>query len=267
MKNVLLLVHDDPGQEARFQAALDLTRALGGHLSCLDVTAMPIVSGDLYTVSVESELIADERARESANRKALELRLAREDVSWDWIDVTGTFAIQVKEAAKTADIIVLNRRLDSAPFPEMRSLTSDVVISTGKAVVAVPEDSKGFQVSGRAVIAWNGSKEAMKAVQTAIPLLQLAGAVTIIEIDDGPMEIPAEDAAAYLSRHGISARINRQPVDVLPVTDAILAEAKSSGAGYIVMGGFGHNPLMEAVFGGVSRDMLTDSPIPTVMTH
>src|SRR4051812_13689734 len=28
MKNVLLLVHDDAGQEARFQAALDVTRAL-----------------------------------------------------------------------------------------------------------------------------------------------------------------------------------------------------------------------------------------------
>ena len=41
MKNILLLVHDDPGQEARVQAALDLTRALDGHLTCLDVAAMP----------------------------------------------------------------------------------------------------------------------------------------------------------------------------------------------------------------------------------
>jgi hypothetical protein len=35
MKNVLLLVHDDLGQEARLQAALDIVRAIGGHLHCL----------------------------------------------------------------------------------------------------------------------------------------------------------------------------------------------------------------------------------------
>jgi hypothetical protein len=37
MKNILLLVHDDVGQEARLQVALDVTRALTGHLESLDV--------------------------------------------------------------------------------------------------------------------------------------------------------------------------------------------------------------------------------------
>ena len=36
MKNILLLVHDDHGQEARLQAALDITRAVEGHLTCVD---------------------------------------------------------------------------------------------------------------------------------------------------------------------------------------------------------------------------------------
>jgi hypothetical protein len=38
MKSIRLLVHDDEGQEARFQTALDLTRALAGHLTCIDVS-------------------------------------------------------------------------------------------------------------------------------------------------------------------------------------------------------------------------------------
>ena len=45
MKNVLLLIHDDAGQEARLQAALDVTRALEGHLTCLDVAIVPPVMG------------------------------------------------------------------------------------------------------------------------------------------------------------------------------------------------------------------------------
>lgn len=47
MKTLLLLVHDDAGQEARLQAALDLTRALDGHLTCVDIAPIPVFAGDL----------------------------------------------------------------------------------------------------------------------------------------------------------------------------------------------------------------------------
>jgi hypothetical protein len=46
MKNVLLLVHDDAGQEARLQAALGIVRAVEGHLTCLDVIIYPMISAD-----------------------------------------------------------------------------------------------------------------------------------------------------------------------------------------------------------------------------
>src|SRR5687768_1972067 len=77
MKNILLLVHDDAGQEARFQAALDITRAVGGHLTCLDVAIPPVVSGELYVFSAEAVLLADERERQAANRQRLQDRLSR----------------------------------------------------------------------------------------------------------------------------------------------------------------------------------------------
>ena len=48
MKNVLLLVHDDDGQELRLQASLDLVRALDGHLTCVDVPPPPIVAEEYY---------------------------------------------------------------------------------------------------------------------------------------------------------------------------------------------------------------------------
>ena len=87
MKNILLLVHDDQGQEARLQVALDLTRAFGGHLSCLDVTILPALVGDYYGGATGGAmLLAEESDRETRNKAALEARLAHEDVSWDWQD-------------------------------------------------------------------------------------------------------------------------------------------------------------------------------------
>lgn len=267
MKNVLLLVHDDAGQESRLQAALDLARALGGHLTCLDVTVMPVVTGELYAFSAEAALFEDEREREEANRQRLQARLEREDVPWSWAEVTGSLAGALEAAAGLADLIVVSRRLDSALIPDMRAVASEVVIGSGKAVVAVPEGAKGFMAAGRALIAWDGSDEAMKAMQAAVPLLRLAETVTILEIDDGTIEIPAEQAAAYLSRHDIRPELVRRPGSGVPAVVTLLAEAKSRGADYVVMGGFGHARIVEALVGGISREMLTSSPIPTLMSH
>lgn len=267
MKNVLLLVHDDPGQEARFQAALDLTRALGGHLTCLDVTVMPVVAGDFYAASVEVGLLAEEREREANNRERLEQRLAREDVSWSWIDVTGQIASSLADAAKMADVVVVNRSLDSTPAPDMRYVAGEVVIASGKAVVAVPEDTRGLHLAGAAMVAWDGSKESMKALQSAVPLLRLASTVTLVEVDDGSIETVAEEAAVYLSRHDVHPVVVRPPADLLPIGDTLLAEAERIGANYIVMGGFPHGRLVETLFGGVSREMLTECPTPVVMQH
>ena len=65
MKNVLVLIHDDDGQEARLQTALDLTRALDGHLTCVDVADL-VIMGD-RTVG-GALVVLDTRAEEAVNR-------------------------------------------------------------------------------------------------------------------------------------------------------------------------------------------------------
>ena len=75
-----------------------------------------------------------------------------------------------------------------------------------------------------------------------------------------------EDAATYLSRHGIHAEIIARDSDG-PVSDAVLERAKQLGAGYVVMGAFGHSRAVEAIFGGVTNAMLRDSDLPLVLAH
>jgi nucleotide-binding universal stress UspA family protein len=188
-------------------------------------------------------------------------------VPWNWIDATGPLAASLEAAAKTADVIVVNRQLDSSALPDMRSVASQVVIGSGKAVVAVPEDARGFAAAGVAMVAWDGSEEAMKALQAAVPLLRLANTVNLVEINDGSVEASAEEAAAYLSRHAIRPVVIRPPADLLPVGETILAEAQRECADYIVMGGFGHSRMVEALFGGVTRLILSESPIPVLLAH
>lgn len=267
MKTVLLLVHDDPGQEARLQVALDVTRALEGHLKCLDVSIMPVLVGDFYSGAGEAMLLADERAQEGENRTRLEARLAKEGVPWDWTDAVGALAPTLEKTSPLADLIIVNRQLDHFPLPDMRAVAGDIVIRSGKPIFAVPEASRGLNVNGRAVVCWNGSACATAAMRAAVPLLKLAEKVILLEVREDGEPSTVEDAAEYLSRHDVHGEVHRRhPVTRAP--DAlILEEIGDAKADYIVMGGFGHLRLREALFGGVTRTMLTRSPVPILMAH
>jgi nucleotide-binding universal stress UspA family protein len=267
MKNVLVLMHDDAGQESRFQAAVDLTRALDGHLTCIDVAVAPVFVGDYAMTGGEALLMADEQANERANRSRMEARLKVEGLPYTWMDETGFLSPCVRDTAGLADVIVLNRELDSIGYPDMRELVGEVVIKSGIPVIAVPEGATGFNAFGHALIAWDGSREASAALRAAVPLLAKASAVTILEARDGSIQLPAEDAAEYLSRHSIKPVVRRDADFVDLPSTVILDAIEQIGAAYLVMGGFGHSRFIEAAFGGVSKRMLKECPVPLFLAH
>jgi len=263
MKTILLLVHDDVGQEARLQAALDLGRALDGHIHCLDVSMLPVVDEGIG----EALLLHQECAREHANKLRLGERLRHEGVPWSWADGTGSLAACVAEAAALADLVVLNRKLDAFPYPDMRETAGSVILKTGKPVVAVPDDVRGFPIAGRALVAWDGSPRTAVALQAAVPLLRLAASVTILEIADGSIETPAEEAAAYLAKYDVTARVVRDYALSNSPSDILLVGIQVRRADYVVMGAYSHARLTEAIFGGCTRAMLTKSPVPIFLAH
>lgn len=265
MKNVLLVVHDDVGQEARYQAALDVVRAVKGHLTCLDIAQAPELIGDSYGLA--AILLDQEQQREASNRGRLEKRLAPEALPHNWVEATGKFSNCITDAANLADLIVVNRRLDSFPVPDMRGIAAETLIKMGTPLLAVPETSRGIRLHGRAMIAWDGSAEASSALREAVPLLKLAGKVSIVEVDDGSLSIPGEEAVTYLAWHGIVAALRPRHRALGNAANEILKLVEMARPDYLVMGAFGHGRLHEAVFGGVTRRMLTDSPVPLLLAH
>ncbi|AOH82632.1 hypothetical protein AWL63_00150 [Sphingomonas panacis] len=266
MKNILLLIHDDGGQEGRLQVALDLCRAIDGHLTCLDVTYVPPVLGDGYGAAyVLGDVVTQEAAREVDNKGKVVARLADEGISWDWIDAAGDIAPTLQRAAELTDVIVVNREVGDFAYPDMHGAAAELIVRSGKPVLAVPADCRGLDHAA-ALIAWDGSRCAAAALRAAVPLLKRTDHVTIVEVQDGSITTtPAEDAAEYLARYGVPADIRR--ITASPAGPALLKEASSGGFGYVVMGGYGHLRLVEALFGGVTRTMLGESPIPVFLAH
>lgn len=265
MKNILLLVHDDEGQEARLQAALDVTRALGGHLRCVDVTAFPVIAGELYAGFGETTVVVDERDSEARNKAGVSARLAKEDVSWDWVDTMGEIASCLLKEAALADLVVLNRQLDSYPLPDMRTIAGRVLINARVPVLAVPQDAKGFGVK-RALLAWDGHPSCIATMRACTALLALADEVEVLTIDDGSIVVEPSEAARYLSRHDVGASIRVVQDRLRPVDAMIEDEASQRKADYVIMGGYGRGRIMET-FGGVTRRMLTRAKLPLILGH
>lgn len=264
MKSVLLFIHKDPGQEARLQAALDLTRAFEGHLTCVDIVPRPMpvggVDGGVYAMVME-----EERTIEAANRAELESRIAREEVNWDWIDVAGDFTHRLMQEAGLSDVIVVNCKRDRFMTPDPRGIVAQVLGQARCPVVAVPDDVHGFDPCGPAVVAWDGSTPAMIALRGAVPVLKLASSVTLFNVQNGERGVPVEAAAAYLSRQGVHAEIDRAEAGDERPDVLILKACKFRGARYCVMGAFGHGRLSGEMFGGVTRRMLDTANIPLVL--
>jgi len=265
LKNILVLVHDDAGQEARIQVALDMVRALEGHLTCLDVAIPAAVVGEME--GVPAVLALDETAVESQNRARLEPRIRMEQVPYDWIDAQGYLGPMVKKAAGLADVIVLNRDLDGRAFPDMYGLAGEALIDTGRPIVAVPGDVRGIDLSGHVLVAWDGSVEADAALRAAVPLLRFAGRVTLIEIDDGSLGVAVADAAAYLSRHDVHVIVRQERATFDLPSTIILDAIDELKVSYLVMGGFGHSRFIEAALGGVTRRILHECPVPAFLAR
>ncbi len=269
MKTIMVHIDADDGQAARLQAAYDLARAFGGHLSCLQVTPYAAYAlGDpaMGAFPVTALMQAVEKQRKD-ERDSVETKLRQEGVSWDWISRDGDTVDRIAEAARLADVVVMS----SGPFARNQGIrvgiTGDVAIHAPTPVVAVPAGGRGIAVTGAALIAWDGSQEAARAMRSALPMLRLAESVDILTVEEKPTDFRARDAAAYLSRQGIAAEVIERAAggdSIELVIRHVITERRSA---WLVQGAYGHSRLRETLFGGVTRGLLADAPVPLLLAH
>lgn len=270
MKSVLLHIQDDAGFEARLQTALDIVRASRGHLTCLYVTPINayIAFDNFGGIFVMNDVLEQLEENKIALKKRVEERLRIEGVSWDYVESTADPAQAVISHSTLCDVIVMSHPLADKPQGIAHALVGDVVMGASIPVLLVPDTIKGLEVTGTAAIAWNGSYEAAHALRAALPLLAMAGNVHIVSVTEGRAhEFPSLAASEYLARHGIASELHEKSSAAGPVGPALIAMAVQLRAQYLVMGAFGHTRAREYLFGGVTRDLLKDSPVPLLLAH
>jgi nucleotide-binding universal stress UspA family protein len=126
---------------------------------------------------------------------------------------------------------------------------------------------EGLQVGGVMTVAWDGGKEASRAVRTAIPLLSKASRVVILS---APKASPRRFDPALL-QHFLSARGVAADIEVIAdhgdPAPALVRAAKAASADILVAGAFGHPRLQEYVFGGATRTFLNSEGLSLFLSH
>lgn len=276
VKSILLHIQNDEALDQALETALALARACGAHLTCLHVTPVEAyVAFDSFGgVFVMNDVIKaiDEEEKRLGDR--IRAELAKEDVSWDYAQVTGNIPGQIISWAALADLVVTSRQHKRRDFQGATSaMLGDLLHRSRTPLFIAADDGKVPDPTGRALIAWNGSLEAANAVRSAVGLLKLASDVRVLRIEEQKDEaFPSTRLLEYLSRHGIHAELKVEPAhpdgnDADFAYACLSSEAEKIKAAYVVMGGYSHSRVSQYMFGGLTRSVLAASSFPLFIAH
>ena len=171
-----------------------------------------------------------------------------------------------------ADLTVIGQFDPDDPVPGLMSdFTASVLMQSAHPVLIVPFASQSIKPFSRALIAWDASMTATRAVTGALPLLQTASVVDVVVFnasaqDEAHGEVPGSDLALYLARHGVSVNVISRRTDI-DIGNALLSLCADQGADLLVMGGYGHTRFREILLGGATRTVLESMTLPVLMAH
>ena len=271
MKSILLHVQDDPSLDRRLDAALALARTCGGHLGCLHVTPVEayVAMDSFGGVFVMQEMLTAIDDQENALRKRVEDRLSREEIGWDYEQVTGSVANVIISRAALSDVVVAGRErhsraLDGAAL----ALLGDLLHRSRTPLLVPAKSGRAYDPTGPALIGWDGSYEAANAVRGALGLLKLASDVRVVRVEESSEALfPSTRLLEYLSRYGVHAELEVDSNEQKWAGALLLEHALDSGVETLVIGGYSHSRIGEYLFGGVTRTLLTDCPVALFVAH
>jgi nucleotide-binding universal stress UspA family protein len=270
-----LLVHVDGSSAGRRRVrfAVALARRMGARLSGIHVTPPPDVPlkfkpSHIASAAADIALKLGADARAAATLFTKETRQQLEGACW--FEAAGDVAEGISEKARYADLVIVGQYewqapLEMHPLPIVHSLA----LQCGRPVLVVPAGMRSNAID-RIAIAWDGSREAVRAVHDALPVLRLSRSVDIVEVVGQSAENYGADAkrlAEHLANHGVDVVAEVLRGTALEEHQALRKLVELGHYDLLVMGSYSKPRWVELLFGGASWSILTSSMIPVLVSH
>jgi nucleotide-binding universal stress UspA family protein len=207
---------------------------------------------------------------EADHRAHFEEIVRRHGIKSEWRSLP-YLSSEVGVHAYYADLVVVARPEPAGQTAGPPGLAESLVMSSGRPIIVFPPRGAVSQVR-RILVAWNATRESIRAVADAMRLLVKADAVEVLVADhqrrpEGHGQEPGADIARHLARHGAQVEVRRLSSDGKDVGGLLLSQAAAFSADLLVMGAYGHTQLREWMFGGVTRTVLYEAGLPVLMSR
>jgi nucleotide-binding universal stress UspA family protein len=282
---ILVPVRGDGKGENVLSHAAVIARAHNAHIEAVHCRARPqdmIPHGVALPASLRKQM--EDQAVELANAeeanlqglfRALMEKLGLEVVesgvppldrpTCGWVEEQGKQMDVIKSHGRLADLVAVAKP-DRDRNLGVNSLKA-ALFHTGRPVLVCPPKPAPAKLGERIAIAWNGSSQAARAVALALPLIQAAKEVIVLDGGAKDHGASGEELLRYMAIRGVKAR--REPIhaDDDPGATILAAAVGVAGADLLVMGAYSHSREHESVFGGATQHVVDYATMPVVMVH
>jgi len=274
---------------AALKQALTLAKQHNAHLEVLHVTPdlldgpLSFTTGFFFPSDYPERIVTDflteaQRKREyarslftkTADKMQVEITEPDEVLncpSATFVAIEGKPEKVLSRRARVADLIVMCRTTGQNDR-SYRPMVHAAIFRTGKPVLLMPPVLQDNALQEKVVIAWNGSFEAARAVNLAMPLLRGSKVCVFTGIEGETLPLSNKDLVVYLQRHGVAAESAMPELlneDCETALKTVIANFK---AGMLVMGAFSREDrVRETLLGSLTEEILDHAEIPVLMAN
>ncbi|MEJ2121566.1 MAG: universal stress protein [Alphaproteobacteria bacterium] len=276
IKDIVVHVDDSKNHEERINVATELAGRFDAHLTGVYVKApayLPAyvaaqVGPDVIEMQAKAAAEAAAKAAENFEKVTKAAGLTAEMRIGE-----GPIDEVLALHARYGDLCVVGQTDPDGDAPaDDIDVPGHVVLFSGRPVLIVPYAGKFSNIGKRVLVAWNGSREAARAVNDAMPFLEGASQVTVLAVNpkesrDPLGDLPGADISLHFARHGVKVEAAQIIADDVQVGDMLLSRISDGGYDLVVMGAYGRSRLRELVMGGASRHLMHHMTVPIFMAH
>jgi len=275
IKDIVLALEVGSARDAARDYAISVATAFGAHIAAVGFAYEPVLPAVDMGSAVPFEMID---AMREENKQAATAAIAQFEEAARLAAVSAESRVieaSMSGATRVFGSIARSFDLSVVGQADPNSLRDDLMVEgalfdSGRPILVVPYIQRTGLKLDRVMVCWDGSRNAARAINDAMPFLSRAKAVDVVTISTGKDrsgEIKGVDIAQHLARHGLNVELRAISAGDVDVANVILSDAADQDADFIVMGGYGHSRLREFVLGGATRGILASMTVPTLMSH
>jgi nucleotide-binding universal stress UspA family protein len=270
-------VVDLAGDRTAAILAADLARRLGAHLTGLALSFEPLIPIYPIAAPIPTDIIVAARNAAIAEGKAAEADFAkiakRSGINFTTRTmrmIVGAGFAELSEACRLSDLVIVGQEDPDRPEPMRGAVIEALLFEAAAPTLLVPYAGTNQLAIERALVAWDGSAQASRALRSAMPLLKMATHVTVVMVEEAAKwarGMPGADVAEHLARHGLEVEVKRLDNPMGDIAATLLNAVAEEEADWMLMGAYSHSRMRQALLGGVTRSLLKAATVPVLMVH